>query len=103
MLGVHQIKFISVPVDAKTYNRLMRASGVGTTKFQVTTPILKVKSTGPFKAQLKEENEFLRIKCKEYYADFTIVKTIPNNLTISIILGTLIDSNRKHYIDPRKP
>lgn len=101
MNGVKQILFVQVHVDAKTYNRLMRAaSGVGASTYQITTPLLDV-SKKEYEKKLDEPNEFLRVKHKEYYADYKIAGSVIKTQIITIVLGDLLDSNRKHYINPK--
>lgn len=91
---INKAKYVSIAIDVKTYNRVVRVINVGdggTSDIEVAKWYLK---------RLQKDNEFVRLKCKEYYIDIRInsFKEIPSTIprrqgTIIISLGDIIDSN----------
>lgn len=96
---IQKSRFININIDIKTYNRVVRVMTVGdggTSDIEINKWFLK---------RLEQDNEFVRLKCLEYYIDVKIhsFKEIDKKIksdtgtritrVIIVSLGDIIDSN----------
>ncbi len=91
MLGVTPVRYISIDIDVKTYNRVIRFITVGEGKSDIKVNKFFIK-------RLEQPNEFIRLKCGEYYMDIKLKSFKPINNIIIICFGELIDCNKGSYI-----
>jgi len=85
---VEKVKYLTVFIDVKTYNRIVRVVTVndgGTSDIEVSKWFLK---------RLEQENDFARLKCDKYYIDIHIKSfKLKDTGAINICFGSVIDSN----------
>ena len=91
---VEKVKFISINIDVKTFDRLIRI-----TKKQGYTGVPSISTPIHLKEQLQEPNEFIRIKCHLYYLDFKVIEWKEQNNVIVIFFGELVDCNKGSMIN----
>ncbi|MES3018154.1 MAG: hypothetical protein V4721_10255 [Bacteroidota bacterium] len=92
---IQPVRYLSVEIDIKTYNRVARVSTVGdggTSDIEVNKWFLK---------RLNQNNEFVRLRCDKYYIDITIASFKLSGSIITISLGKIIDSNNLSRIIPK--
>lgn len=85
--GKHD-RFFEIEIDASTYNRVIRVAtrqDGGTSDILISRDHLKL---------LSQPNNFIRIRCGEYYADFKEESFIVKKDSIKISFGELIDHNK---------
>lgn len=95
-IGIQKVKYVSVQIDVKTYNRIVRVEKVkdgGTSDIVISRWFLK---------RLNQDNDFVRLKCDEYYIDIKLKKFILINNQITLSFGEIIDSNNTSRIIEKK-
>lgn len=95
-VGIQKVKYISIQIDVKTYNRIVRVSTVndgGTSDIQVSKWFLK---------RLNQDNDFVRLKCEQYYIDIKLKKFAQIENFIKLSFGEIIDSNNTSRIIEKK-
>lgn len=95
-IGITKVKYISIQIDVKTYNRIVRVEKVkdgGTSDLTINKWFLK---------RLNQHNDFVRLKCMEYYIDIKLKKFIFKDNQITISFGEIIDSNNTSRIIEKK-
>lgn len=94
--GIQKVRYVSIQIDVKTYNRIVRVEKVkdgGTSDIQINKWFLK---------RLNQDNDFVRLKCDEYYIDIKIKKFVLINNQITLSFGDIIDSNNTSRIIEKK-
>jgi hypothetical protein len=95
-VGIQKVRYVSIQIDVKTYNRIVRVEKVkdgGTSDIQVSKWFLK---------RLNQDNDFVRLKCDKYYIDIKLKKFILIENLITISFGDIIDSNNTSRIIEKK-
>lgn len=95
-IGIQKVKYVSIQIDVKTYNRIVRVETVkdgGTSDIQINKWFLK---------RLNQNNDFVRLKCMEYYIDIKLKKFILKDNQITLSFGEIIDSNNTSRIIEKK-
>ncbi len=91
-MNITPIIYISIDIDIKTYNRIIRFITIGVGKSDI-------KVSKFFDKSLQRPNEFARLKCGKYYMDVKIKNFAPINNVIIITFYNLIDTNKRTVID----
>lgn len=93
---VERVKFLSINIDIKTFDRLIRTHKKQGYKIngvpEIQTPL-------HYKEKLEQEHEFIRLKCHLYYLDFKVREWKAGEHTITIFFGELIDCNKGSAIN----
>lgn len=98
---IERAKFLQVDVDVKTYNRILRViERLNAGTFSGGTSDLVLPS--PYLDKLMSGNDFLRIKCMEYYADLKISTWRSRGEFVVVSFSGLIDYNRFVILGDKK-
>ena len=90
-----RVVFLAIHVDNKTFHKFARTANQSLTpKHELTLN----ENINEYTSKLKSGNEFVRLKCFEYYIDMTVKNIIFKENEIRIQFTKIIDYNRTKYI-----
>jgi hypothetical protein len=91
---VEPVKFLSINIDVKTFDRLIRIK-----KGRGYSGVPSLVIPNHYHQKLIEENEFVRLKCHRYYLDFKILEWEEKNNNNFSEFIKLREKRNQYYFD----
>ena len=97
-MSITPVKYFAIHIDEKTYYRIVRVMTKAIGGSSELYFMCDKKNADNFRIKLAEPNEFIRLKCREYYMDLTLQNFTITDYCITINFKDILDFNTLRYI-----